>query len=68
VSDERTETESERNERNESIAKETCFSGDSRPLGFIALLPIPAIELFRWGSARWPQPGLGPGVGAQVAS
>ena len=39
------------------------------PLGFIALLPIPVNELCCWGSARhWPQPGLGTGVGAQLAS
>jgi len=45
--------------------------GDSvpKPLGFIASVPIPVKSLCRWGSAQhWPQPGLGPGVGAQLAS
>ena len=71
MSDERTESESERNGRSESIAKEERFSGDSvpRPLGFIALMPIPVNQFRRWGSAfTEPQPGLGPGVGAQLAS
>jgi len=45
--------------------------GDSvpRPLGFIALMPIPANKSCCRGSAfTEPQPGLGPGVDAQVAS
>jgi hypothetical protein len=64
------ESENERNERNESTDKEKHFSGDSvpSPLGFIALMPIP-VNKSCWGSAfTEPQPGLGPGVDAQVAS
>jgi hypothetical protein len=67
----------ERNLRSSERTKPVVYirrdvhSGDSvpRPLGFIALMPIPVNELCCWGSARRrPQPGLGPGVGAQLAS
>ena len=66
------EFEGERNGRNEPIGKEHVISGDSvpRPLGFIALMPIP-VDYFWVAGAQFntePQPGLGPGVGAQVAS
>ena len=44
----------ERNGRNELGAKERMFSGDSvpRPLGFIALMPIPVNEICSQGSAQ----------------
>jgi len=59
VSDERTESESERNGRSDSIAKEGCFSGDSvpRPLGFIAWMPIP-VNQFCAGAQFSPNPSL----------
>ena len=71
MSDERAESENERNGRNESTAQENLFFGDSvpRPLGFIALRPIPVNELDAGAPlCPEPQPGLGAGVGAQVAS
>jgi len=50
---------------------EDRFPGDSvpRPLGFIALMPIPVNQLAA-GAQHFakPQPGFGPGVGAQLAS
>jgi hypothetical protein len=47
------------------------MAGDAvpRPLGFVALMPIPVNNVCSQGSAfTEPQPGLGPGVGAQGAS
>jgi hypothetical protein len=70
VSDESAESTEERNRRNELITKEGLFSGDSvpRPLGFIALMPIPVILPAGAQCFTKPQPGLGPEVGAQLAS
>jgi len=53
-------------------SKERIFSGDSvpRPLGFIALMPIPVASVSPLGLrvSSEPQPGLRPGIGARVAS
>jgi hypothetical protein len=73
VSDERTETSDERNRRNESISEGECYLGtlSPDPWDFTLLMPIPVIIFLLLGlrSIRnRPQPGLGPGVGAQVAS
>ena len=69
MSDERTETEM--SEMNEASGEEGYPTGDSvpRPLGFIAFMPIPVHEIPA-GAQRStkPQPGFGPGIGAQVAS
>jgi hypothetical protein len=74
VSDERTETEDERNRRNdESISEGDCYLGtlSPDPWDFTLLMPIPVDYFFVAGAqlnSNRPQLGLGPGVGAQVAS
>ncbi len=61
----------ERNDEMSLRVKGGSFSGDSvpRPLGFFALMPSQRIK-FAAGAQLLaePQPGLGPGVGAQLAS
>jgi hypothetical protein len=59
----------ERNGRNENKGEVIFWGLRPQPLGFSALMPIPVNKSYCWGSAfTEPQPGLGPGVDAQVAS
>ena len=59
----------ETDERVGNAKGETLGTLSPDPWDLVALMPIPVDDFERWGPMiTGPQPGLGPGVGAQVAS